>query len=86
MSVIRHAVYRDELLPLFPDDAGEVLLKFLLEVRLDQTLPHGDSKDGLNVDLRECVCHFFTWDVYTTMSLENNQANLWADAISSRVL
>jgi len=50
--------YLDELLSLFPDDAGDVLLKLFFEVWFDQTLPYGDSKDRLNVDLRECVCHF----------------------------
>jgi hypothetical protein len=51
MSVIRHAVYRYELLPLFSDDAGDVFLKLFFEVRSDQTLPHRDGKDSLNVDL-----------------------------------
>ena len=54
MSVIRHGVYLDELLPFFPDDARDVFLKPLFEVR---TLPNGDGENRLNVDLCECVCH-----------------------------
>ena len=57
MSVIRHRVYLDQLLTLFPNDASDVSLKLFFEVRSYQTLPNGDREDRLNVDLRECVCH-----------------------------
>jgi len=35
MSVIRHAVYLDQLLTFFPDYAGDVFLELFLEVRPD---------------------------------------------------
>ena len=57
MSVIRHGVYLDQLLPLFPNDAGDLFLKFFFEVRSYQTLLHGNGKDRLNVNLRECMGH-----------------------------
>jgi hypothetical protein len=49
MSVIRHGVYLDQLLSLFPNDARDVFLKLFLEVWSDEALPHGNSKDCLDV-------------------------------------
>lgn len=46
--MVRHAVDLDELLPFVPNDAGDVFLEFLFEVRLNQALPNGHSKDRLN--------------------------------------
>jgi len=59
MRVIRHRVYLDQLLALLPNDAGDVFLKLFFEVRSDQTLPHGNGKDRLNVYLSECVSHSY---------------------------
>jgi hypothetical protein len=44
VRVIRHGVYLDQLLPLLPNDAGDVFLKLFFEVWSYYALPHGDGK------------------------------------------
>ena len=57
MCVVGHAVDGQELLPAFPDDAGNILMEFLLVLFLDEILSTFDGKDNLEVDLRVSIRH-----------------------------
>ena len=56
---LRHAaeLNRDQLLLLIAHDAGDVLVKFLLEVSGDEALPAADGEDCLDVNLRVGVSY-----------------------------
>ena len=57
MSVVRHAMDGQQLLPLSRHDAGHVFLKFFLPFTANQVLPSFDREDNLNVDLGVGVRH-----------------------------
>ena len=55
--MIRHIVYRNQLLFLTRDDAGDVFLKLVIVFRLDETLPAFDGEHDMEIDLRVGICH-----------------------------
>src|ERR1043166_127268 len=57
VKMVRHTANDDQLLPLILNDSGYVLVQILLEVGLDQRQAIANCEHGLNVDLREGVCH-----------------------------
>jgi hypothetical protein len=57
MQVIRHVVYRNQLLLPREDDARDVFLKLVIVIRLDEALPAFDRKHDVDVDLRAGVGH-----------------------------
>jgi hypothetical protein len=57
VSVVRHAMDRQELLAPMRDDPGDVFVQFLFECGPNETLPHFHGKDDLDVDLCVCICH-----------------------------
>src|ERR1039458_4127593 len=57
VHVIRHIVYRNQLLLLTGDDAGDVFLKFVVVFRLDEVLPAFDGEHNMEIDLRVGVGH-----------------------------
>jgi len=57
MSVIRHAMNRQELLSAMGDDAGDVFVQLLFKFRSNETLSSFDGKDDLDIDLCVGVCH-----------------------------
>ena len=57
MHVIRHIVYGNQFLILTGNNAGDVFLKFVVMVRLDEALPAFDGEHDMDVDLRVGVGH-----------------------------
>ena len=57
MQVIRHVVYRNQLLLLRGNDARDIFLKLVIMFRLDEALPAFDGKHDVNVDLRVGIGH-----------------------------
>jgi hypothetical protein len=57
MQVIRHIVYRNQLLLPHGDNARDVFLKLVVVFRLDEALPAFDGKHDVNINLRVGVGH-----------------------------
>jgi hypothetical protein len=57
VQVIRHVVYGDQLLVLTGDNAGDVLLKFVVVFWRNKVLPPSDREHDMEIDLRVGVCH-----------------------------
>src|SRR5665213_3303652 len=57
VQVIRHIVYGNQFL-LFPrDNAGDVFLKFVIVLRLNEALPAFNGEHDMEIDLRVGVGH-----------------------------
>ena len=56
-KMVRHVVYRNQLVLLGGDDAGDVFLQLVVAFRRDEALPAFDGEDDLDVDLRVGVGH-----------------------------
>ena len=67
--MVRHIVDGNQFLFLTGDDAGDVLLEFIVVFRLDEVLSAFDSKHDVNVDLRVGVGHLRKMPLLT--ELEN---------------
>ena len=65
MHMVRHVVYRNQLVPLRGNDAGDVFLEFVVVFRCDEALPAFHGKHDMDVNLRIGIRHAPTMPLLT---------------------